>query len=89
MRTVHQVSRLLAAAFLLATASSAFAADDGVWTVSKSSGEVWLTNGTGAQRSIAETGRTPEARRHHPHQAHRSSPAAAQRGRHDALTEFG
>jgi hypothetical protein len=48
MRSVHQISRLLAAAFILTTASSAFAADDGAWTVSKSSGEVWLTN-SGAQ----------------------------------------
>src|SRR4051794_32530777 len=48
MTAVHHLSRLLAAAFFLATASSAFAADDGAWTVSKSSGEVWLTN-TGAQ----------------------------------------
>jgi hypothetical protein len=48
MRSVHQSSRLLAAAFLLATASGAFAADDGAWTVGKSSGEVWLTS-SGAQ----------------------------------------
>src|SRR5437764_12847742 len=48
MRTVHHVSRLLTAAFLLTAASSAYAADDGAWTVSKSSGEVWLTN-SGAQ----------------------------------------
>jgi ferric-dicitrate binding protein FerR (iron transport regulator) len=48
MTVVHQVSRLLAAAFVLAAGSSAFAADDGAWTVSKSSGEVWLSN-TGAQ----------------------------------------
>jgi hypothetical protein len=48
MRSVHQSSRLLAAAFILATASSAFAADDGAWTVGKSSGEVWLTS-SGAQ----------------------------------------
>ena len=47
MRTAHHISRLLTATFVLAT-SSAFAADDGAWTVSKSSGEVWLTN-TGAQ----------------------------------------
>ena len=32
----------------MASASGAFAADDGVWTVSKSSGEVWLSS-TGAQ----------------------------------------
>lgn len=48
MRAVQQVSKLLAAAFVLATASGAFAADDGTWTVGKSSGEVWLTS-TGAQ----------------------------------------
>ena len=48
MRLVPQVSRLLAAAFVLASASTAFAADDGAWTVSKSSGEVWLTS-TGAE----------------------------------------
>jgi hypothetical protein len=48
MRLVHQVSKLFVAAFVLATASTAFAADDGAWTVSKSSGEVWLTS-SGAQ----------------------------------------
>src|SRR4051812_22668451 len=48
MRTVHHVSRLLTAGFFLAAATSAFAADDGAWTVSKSSGDVWLTS-TGAQ----------------------------------------
>ena len=50
MRAVQvsrQVSRFLTAALVLA-ASSAYAADDGAWTVSKSSGEVWLTS-TGAQ----------------------------------------
>src|SRR4051812_13239446 len=48
MRTVHHVSRLLTAGFFLGAATSALAADDGAWTVSKSSGEVWLTS-TGAQ----------------------------------------
>jgi hypothetical protein len=48
MRTVHHVSRLLTAALFLAAASGAYAAEDGAWTVSKSSGEVWLSNG-GAQ----------------------------------------
>jgi hypothetical protein len=48
MRMVHQTSKLLVAAFVLATATTAFAADDGAWTVSKSSGEVWLTS-SGAQ----------------------------------------
>ena len=31
MRAVHRVSRVLTAAFVLATASSALAADDGAW----------------------------------------------------------
>ena len=48
MRAHQQVSAFLAAAITLAMASSAFAADDGAWTVSKSSGEVWLAN-SGAQ----------------------------------------
>ena len=48
MRAVQQVSMLLATALVLATAPAAFAADDGAWTVSKSSGEVWLTS-SGAQ----------------------------------------
>lgn len=48
MRMVHQISKLLVAAFVLATATTAFAADDGAWTVGKSSGEVWLTS-SGAQ----------------------------------------
>ena len=39
----------LMAALILGTASSASAADDGVWSVSKSSGEVWLAT-NGAQR---------------------------------------
>ena len=48
MRAAHHISRLLTATFILAAASGAHAADDGKWTVSKSSGEVWLTN-SGAQ----------------------------------------
>jgi hypothetical protein len=40
--------RVLALAMVLVGSSSAFAADDGVWSVSKSSGEVWLS-ATGAQ----------------------------------------
>src|SRR5438309_10406794 len=48
MRLVQQVSILLVAACVLVIPSAAFAADDGAWTVSKSSGEVWLT-GTSAQ----------------------------------------
>jgi hypothetical protein len=48
MRLVHQVSKVFVAACVVAMASIAFAADDGAWTVSKSSGEVWLTS-SGAQ----------------------------------------
>ena len=48
MRAFHQVSRFLATAVILATMSAAHAAEDGAWTVSKSSGEVWLTS-SGAQ----------------------------------------
>jgi hypothetical protein len=43
-------------ALALATASGAFAADDGVWSVSKSSGEVWLA-ASGAQAvSLSQEG---------------------------------
>ena len=48
MRLVQQVSILLVAACVLVIPSAAFAADDGAWAVSKSSGEVWLTS-SGAQ----------------------------------------
>ncbi len=41
-------SRILTMAFILGAASSAVAAEGGVWRVSKSSGEVWTTT-TGAQ----------------------------------------
>jgi len=48
--------RALLAVLILGTTSSAFAADDGVWSVSKSSGEVWLaTNGT-QQVSLSQEG---------------------------------
>ena len=50
MRAVPHVSRVLAATFVLAMASAAFAADGGDWTVHKSSGEVWLT-GSGVQQA--------------------------------------
>jgi hypothetical protein len=40
--------RILTMAFALGAASAALAADDGVWSVSKSSGEVWMAT-TGAQ----------------------------------------
>jgi hypothetical protein len=50
MRAIPHVSKALAAAFILAMASAAFAADGGDWTVHKSSGEVWLT-GSGVQQA--------------------------------------
>jgi hypothetical protein len=53
MRAAHLVSKLLAAAFIL-TASSALAADGGDWTVSKSSGEVWLTASGVQQASLKQ-----------------------------------
>jgi hypothetical protein len=43
-------SRILTMAFVLGAASSALAAEDGVWRVSKSSGEVWTTT-TGTQQA--------------------------------------
>lgn len=50
------IRRALLAVLILGTTSSAFAADDGVWSVSKSSGEVWLaTNGT-QQVSLSQEG---------------------------------
>jgi hypothetical protein len=51
MRAVQGFSRAFAAAIAL-VASSAFAADDGVWVVRKFSGEVWTTNGDVQQASL-------------------------------------
>ena len=52
MHTVQEISRAFAAAFGLVVASSAFAADDGVWVVRKFSGEVWTTTGNVQQASL-------------------------------------
>jgi hypothetical protein len=41
--------RILTAALVLGASSGALAADDGGWSVGKSSGEVWITN-TGADQ---------------------------------------
>src|SRR5665647_2981892 len=41
--------RIVTTVFALGAASSAFATDEGAWSVSKSSGEVWMTT-TGAQQ---------------------------------------
>ena len=57
MRAVQvsrQVSRFLTAALLLTAVSSAHAGDDGAWTVSKSSGEVWLTNSSAQPASLRQ-----------------------------------
>jgi hypothetical protein len=48
MTAVRHAWQLFGAAMLVAVTSGAFAADDGVWTVGRSSGEVWLS-GTGTQ----------------------------------------
>ena len=54
MRAIPHVSRMLAAAFILAASSVAFAADGGDWIVSKSSGEVWLAGGGVQQVSLKQ-----------------------------------
>lgn len=54
MRAVPRVSSALAVAFVLATASAAFAADGGDWTVSKFSGEVWLSGSDVQQASLKQ-----------------------------------
>ena len=50
MRAIPHVSRTLAAVLFFGTASIANAADGGEWTVSRYSGEVWLT-GSGVQQA--------------------------------------
>ena len=52
MRIVLGISRVIAAAIALVVASSAFAADDGVWVVRKFSGEVWTTSSDVQQASL-------------------------------------
>ncbi|MDI1263673.1 MAG: FecR domain-containing protein, partial [bacterium] len=54
MRTAHRVSGALVAAFVLVTASGAFAADGGDWVVSKSTGEVWLSASGVQQASLKQ-----------------------------------
>ncbi len=48
MLSARGMRHIVAIAFVLAGSASAMAADDGVWSVSKSSGEVWIAT-TGAQ----------------------------------------
>src|SRR5436190_16681202 len=52
MCRVLRISRAFATAFALMTASAASAADDGTWSVSKSSGEVWMGSGDVQQASL-------------------------------------
>ena len=52
MRTALGISRAVTAAFALVIASSAFAADDGTWSVKKSSGEVWMGTSGVQQASV-------------------------------------
>src|SRR6201991_2675278 len=46
--------QVLALAMVLAGGSSALAADDGVWSVSKSSGDVWITTTGAAPASLTQ-----------------------------------
>ena len=54
MRTVLGIPRAFAVTFALAIASNAFAADDGTWSVKKSSGEVWVGS-DGVQQASVKT----------------------------------
>jgi len=54
MPAIPYVSRALAAAFVLAATTATFAADGGDWTVSKSSGEVWLAGSDVQQASLKQ-----------------------------------
>jgi hypothetical protein len=45
---------VMAAAVLLGASSSALAGDDGVWSVSKSSGEVWISSAGAEQASLKQ-----------------------------------
>ena len=51
---IQGIFRTAALAFTLVIASSAFAADDGVWSVKKSSGEVWMGS-SGVQQASVKT----------------------------------
>jgi hypothetical protein len=52
MRIVLGISRAVVTALALVTASSALAADEGTWAVSKSSGEVWMGSGDVQRASL-------------------------------------
>src|SRR5438874_3093154 len=54
MHTVREFARVFAIALVSLLASNALAAEDGSWSVKKSSGEVWMT-GSGVQQASLKT----------------------------------
>ena len=54
MAWTDRLSRILTTAFFLGAASSALAAEDGVWRVGKSSGDVWMTTSGTQQASLTQ-----------------------------------
>src|SRR5262249_9165885 len=52
MRSALGISRAVTAALAMLVASSALAADDGTWSVQKSSGEVWVATSGVQQASV-------------------------------------
>ena len=55
--------RLMAIVLAVAAPSRAFAADDGIWSVSKSSGDVWIMNGDVQQASLKIDGQQADLTR--------------------------
>ena len=53
MRSSNQLSALVAVAFSFTASGGAIAADGGDWTVSRSSGEVWLAGSDVQQVSLS------------------------------------
>ena len=80
-------ARLIATIFAVAVASGALAAEDGGWSVSKSSGEVWIDD-TGAQQASLQPRKRSQARRHHPHRPQRPRASDARRGDDPDRAEF-
>ena len=90
MRTVPEISRRVRAPPLRwSIASSAFAADDGIWSVSESPPARSGSTTGDVQQASLKTERRLEARRHHPHRPQRPRPAGPRRGEHPDRTEFG
>ncbi|MBI5318796.1 FecR family protein [Bradyrhizobium sp.] len=55
MRNAIGISRAFATAIAMVVASTAFAADDGTWSVKKSSGDVWMGSTSGVQQASVKT----------------------------------